>query len=309
MNEEKTYSVYIHTSPSGKYYVGITKLMVEKRWRGGKGYSNNPYFTRAIKKYGWDNFKHEVVSSGLTKEEAENLEIKLIAELHSNEKKYGYNISSGGNARNGTKHSEESKEKMREARKNNPHTLTEEGRRKIIETHKGNSYNLNRRMSEETKKKISEAISGEKHPLYGTSRPKEVREKISKANRGRILTDEHKQKISDSLKGEKHPLYGKSHSEETRNKISEAKKGTPSNMKNKKHTEESKEKMREAKKGMYEGEKHPKAKKVYCDGKIFGCIKDCALFYNVNYVAMRCWLNGTRKIPKEWEEKGLKYII
>ena len=32
------YCVYKHTSPSGKVYVGITKLKPKYRWNNGKGY-------------------------------------------------------------------------------------------------------------------------------------------------------------------------------------------------------------------------------------------------------------------------------
>lgn len=32
------YTVYKHTSPSGKVYIGITKRKPEYRWNKGKGY-------------------------------------------------------------------------------------------------------------------------------------------------------------------------------------------------------------------------------------------------------------------------------
>ena len=77
--EECRYFVYKHTSPSNKVYIGITQLNPEYRWNNGKGYIKNQYFYRAIQKYGWDNFKHEILFSGLTKQEACNKEIELIA--------------------------------------------------------------------------------------------------------------------------------------------------------------------------------------------------------------------------------------
>lgn len=309
MKEERIYSVYLHTSPSGKYYVGITKQEVEKRWNNGNGYSNNVYFYRAIKKYGWNNFQHEVIASRLTKEEAENFEIRLIEELHSSENDYGYNISLGGNARNGTKHSEETKKKLSKIRKSNPILLSEEGRKKISETHRGNTYNLNRKFTEERKEKISKANRGENHPLYGKHHTEEARHKISQSNKDRVLSEEHKEKISKALKEEKHPLYGKHHTEETKEKMSKANKGKASPMKGKKHTEEVKQKLSELKKEKYAGGGHPRAKKVYCDGMIFDCVKDCASFYNIGYTTLLCWLKGSRKLPQEWEEKDLKYII
>lgn len=112
------YKVYKHTSPSGKVYIGITCQAVEKRWLNGKGYSHSTYFYQAIQKYGWDSFEHEVLYTGLTKEEAEAKEIELIKEYKSNQKEYGYNLSSGGECGAvGVKRSEETKKKMSESKK------------------------------------------------------------------------------------------------------------------------------------------------------------------------------------------------
>ena len=73
------YLVYIHTNKlNGKKYVGQTCQRPEKRWNNGKGYKLETYFGKAIKKYGWDNFEHEIVAENLTKEETK----KLIS-LHS----------------------------------------------------------------------------------------------------------------------------------------------------------------------------------------------------------------------------------
>ena len=68
---DRNYTVYKHTSPSGKVYIGITGIEPEKRWRKGWGYNHNTYFINAVKKYGWDNIKHEIIDTNLTKEEAE----------------------------------------------------------------------------------------------------------------------------------------------------------------------------------------------------------------------------------------------
>lgn len=64
------YCVYLHTSPTNKYYVGITKQNPLKRWANGRGYCKNKHFYNAILKYGWDNFKHEIIFSGITKTDA-----------------------------------------------------------------------------------------------------------------------------------------------------------------------------------------------------------------------------------------------
>lgn len=108
------YYVYKHTSPSGKVYIGITQQRPESRWQGGLGYRRNEYFFRAILKYGWDNFTHEILHCGLSKEAACAAEIALIAAYRSNEKAHGYNITSGGET---FTHSQASIEKMSSRRK------------------------------------------------------------------------------------------------------------------------------------------------------------------------------------------------
>ena len=108
----KDYSVYSHTSPSGKVYIGITKQRPTARWGNGRGYKENRHFTNAIIKYGWDNFTHRVLYTGLTKEEAEETEIRLIAKGKCTDTRFGYNRDLGGKL-----HSEETAQKLSEARK------------------------------------------------------------------------------------------------------------------------------------------------------------------------------------------------
>ena len=79
----RKYAVYCHTNKiNGKKYVGITGNKPEYRWKNGLGYQNHPHFFAAIKKYGWHNFWHEVLYTGLTKAEAEEWETKLIKEYN-----------------------------------------------------------------------------------------------------------------------------------------------------------------------------------------------------------------------------------
>jgi len=90
------YIVYKHTSPSGKVYIGITsKDNPNHRWQNGKGYKGK-HFYYAVKKYGWENIKHEVLYEGLSQEEAKQKEIELIDYYDSTNPKNGYNVSPGG---------------------------------------------------------------------------------------------------------------------------------------------------------------------------------------------------------------------
>jgi len=80
-----------------------------------------------------------------------------------------------------------------------------------------------------TRKKISEALKGNKYAL-GQKRSLETRAKISAAKKGRIVTEEHRQKLRIARVGFKH-------TEETKRKMSLAHKG-------KKISEEQKQKLR-----------------------------------------------------------------
>ena len=93
---DKLFCVYMHTSPSGKRYIGITSKKPEERWNHGKAYYQNKYFTRAIEKYGWDNFEHRVLFHDISRADACKKEKELIAKYQSNNALYGYNLSAGG---------------------------------------------------------------------------------------------------------------------------------------------------------------------------------------------------------------------
>ena len=141
------YNVYIHIFPNSKVYIGITSQKPKRRWNNGQGYKNNQYMTNAIMKYGWDNVIHKILYTNLKKEEAEEIEIKLIKEYKADNKRYGYNIEYGG-CHNG-KTSEITRKRISEANKgkhNSPKTefkkghitiITEEIKQKISEKNKG----------------------------------------------------------------------------------------------------------------------------------------------------------------------------
>lgn len=113
MEKSDHWQVYQHINQiNGKRYIGITGTSAAHRW--GQGYKGCRRFYNAINKYGWNAFSHEVIKEGLTKEEAEALEIKLIAEYQTQDPKYGYNIMEGGHA---PSLAEETKQKISNANK------------------------------------------------------------------------------------------------------------------------------------------------------------------------------------------------
>ena len=106
------FCVYIHTSPEGKRYVGITKQTVDRRWRGGLGYRRNAHFFSAILQHGWNNFQHEIYAENLTQENAEEIEQFLILKYGSKDRRFGYNHTDGGDGTKGRIPSNETRLKM-----------------------------------------------------------------------------------------------------------------------------------------------------------------------------------------------------
>lgn len=90
----KSFTVYSHVNKrNGATYVGITKRKPEVRWAKGFGYKKTPYFWRAIVKYGWDGFYHNILYVNLSKEAALEIEARLIAYYKG--LNMSYNISDG----------------------------------------------------------------------------------------------------------------------------------------------------------------------------------------------------------------------
>lgn len=212
MNEN--YFVYMHISPSGKKYIGITQDYL-KRWRNGLGYYRNEYFYNAIKKYGWDNFEHIILAENLSLNEAELMEINLISEHKTTDRNFGYNHAEGGKVNRGYKLSNETRKKLSESHigihyirkplSKEHNAKLQDGRKRYYEKNKFISPMKGKEHSEETKKKMSNSQkgkhSGEDNYWYGKHFSEEHKNNISKALSGRTLSEEHKQHLSEFKKG------------------------------------------------------------------------------------------------------------
>lgn len=194
-----SYTVYKHTSPSGKVYIGITNRNPVKRWgRQGIYYKGSKKFYNAIQKYGWDNILHEILFIHLTAEEAKIKEQELIS--HYKAFDLSYNITDGGDGSLGVFPNEETRRKIGEKSKGRVPSI--ETRRKISNALKGikKPDGFGKRLSETLKGRKQSAENREKNRL-GHLGQKHSRESIEKQRQkilGRQKSIEERLHISQS---------------------------------------------------------------------------------------------------------------
>lgn len=179
---------------NGKRYFGLTTLSLKLRMNKHKKNAFCPssknkknYFTLAIRKYGWDNFKWRIVGYTDSIEELKEAEKECIWLYNTNNNLYGYNLTIGGEGSKGYKHTNEAKIKIGKSSKGNkyclghkiPDDVKEKIRLSCIGKNKGKRYNIGRKHTEESKRKMSEKA------------------------KGRIFTEEHKRNISVGGKNRK----------------------------------------------------------------------------------------------------------
>lgn len=150
-----TFGIYlIRNKIDGKAYVG-SAVNISGRWNTHQSALNrnkhyNPYLQKSWNKYGANNFEFIFIYPTVDKESLIEYENAFIQEFNACNTKYGYNMRITAGSFLGMKHSEETKEKMRQ-------------------------WNVGRKMSEESKQKMSESKKGkylgEKGPMYGVPSP------------------------------------------------------------------------------------------------------------------------------------------
>lgn len=175
--------IYMYTFPNGKRYIGKTKCSLNKRQGPNfKRYENCKLLWNAIQKYGEDNIVQEILfENDMTDEYAARLEQICILLFKTNANKfgknYGYNLTDGGDGMTGWIPDEERYRQLVEQMR-----LFGEKRRGTHHT-------------EETKKKMSDAKKGKKHPMSD-----ETKKKIGIANSKENMSEETKLRRSKAVK-------------------------------------------------------------------------------------------------------------
>lgn len=116
--------IYKFTSPSGKVYIGqtISRYRRNQHLQEARSGSQKPFY-KAIRKYGFENFKYEILEEVFenTLEEInsrlDELEIHYIAMYKSTDERFGYNLCYGGRTNRGYHHSEEYKNRLSQQQK------------------------------------------------------------------------------------------------------------------------------------------------------------------------------------------------
>lgn len=166
---------------NNKIYVGQKH---SSRFLGNRYLGSGRRLKDAIRCYGKENFKVELLEEVESKELMDEREIYWIAHYHATNKEIGYNLSEGGNVNR---------------------TLVGE-----------NNPFYGKHFTQETLQHLSEVRKGK------VLRPhtKEEKEHMRKVMRGRIITQEARQKLSNNAKtNPNYGMRGKHCSEETKQKL------------------------------------------------------------------------------------------
>ena len=109
------YAIYKLTNKiNNKVYIGATSVDPVARWQGGKGYRLNIPLSEDIEKYGWINFKKEIIAYSNNADDAFFSERYFISKYNSNDLNIGYNKSIGGETV-GLKYDMETRKRMSES--------------------------------------------------------------------------------------------------------------------------------------------------------------------------------------------------
>jgi len=197
----KICGIYKITSPTGKIYIGQSVDIINRFRQYKLGHSKQQVkLFNSLKKYGVENHKFEIVEE-CDRKYLNEKEIFYISKFNSFNSQNGLNLRSGG-CQNSLI-SQETKRRMSESRKGNKNALglihSDESKKKMSESKKGikltaehienmRKASLGRKFSDETKRKIGMKSVGR----YFSP---EARKKISDAGIGRVHSDETKLKI------------------------------------------------------------------------------------------------------------------
>jgi group I intron endonuclease len=152
------------------------------------GYSKSPLLANAIKKYGKDSFRVEILEDNVPEELLSKLEILNIRFFNSIVPNR-YNLTIGGEGKRGYRPSKETRRKLSEAQKGKP------------------AYNKGKSPSPETREKMSKAMMGRPSHNKGKSPSPDVRRRMSESSKGKRHPPKHAEKYRKAVGGDTTNLH------------------------------------------------------------------------------------------------------
>lgn len=194
----RTYEVYKITNKiTNKIYIGITNQ------GSGARYRHHWYEARigepapihkSMAKYGEDNFTLEVIDFAENAEELKEKEKYYIKFFNSRDRKIGYNLTDGGDGTFGRKHSEETKEKLRQ--KALGRKASDEAKKRMSETHKLN-------YSDEHRKAVAESNARRTKKVLMFDKDLNIIKEFNSLKEAAAETKIHSTTIRKSIRGNK----------------------------------------------------------------------------------------------------------
>lgn len=203
-----------------KYYIyRTTNLINNKKYIGKhKGRLDDNYLgsgillTKAIEKYGEQNFKKEILYISQSEEENREKEKYFIKIFNAVESDDYYNIAEGGQGGYVTQGYEGQRRK--EINKKISLALAKEKHPMFGKHHQEETKQLLRQASldywtEEKRQERSRKYSGEGNPMYGKKQTKEsIENRIKHTDFAAYRTEKYRQKMSKATSGERNGNYG-----------------------------------------------------------------------------------------------------
>jgi group I intron endonuclease len=206
------YTIYrILNLMNGKAYIGQTRTRLSARMASHRYEGSSCAIHGAIKKHGWENFRVDVLESGIQPCDIDDRERYWIKE-HNTTAPNGYNLEGGGN---GLKIiSDETRRRMaiaKTGKKRGP--MPESTKQKIGNANRGRKPSPQCRAAAKAKGSYFATLTSEQQSKFasigkGVSKPKH--------------TEAWKEWAREKFSGRGNPFYGKKHSYETRLKIKAA---------------------------------------------------------------------------------------
>lgn len=176
--------VYLTTNlVNGKKYIGQHRASQFTENYKGSG----KLIKQAFNKYGWENFKVELLEECSSEDELNQAEIKWIAKFDATHSREFYNLAYGGSHSWHPLQDWEIEQRSREMKKRWEDPEYQRSMSQMLHDKQsdGKSWMVGKKHSEETKQKMSKSHSGELHPMYGKRHSEESKQKMSEAAKKR----------------------------------------------------------------------------------------------------------------------------